>query len=204
MPMHPSRKLLFLLVLLPIKVFTFIKLQISAYRCHTYLSSCCNIIHTHASLLLTFCCGLIDHLFLCILCSKSYHPASQTFKLFHLNWFFSSVYAAPSVDLNMRYFWQWSAFEDYLLFCCSFTLLCAVVTLMLLDSSVFVEMLGFLAVMFEAMLGLPQLLQNFHNHTTKGMRYITLWGQARLFINLSSRLIAYNDTFPHFNYAQQH
>ncbi|XP_011605289.1 PQ-loop repeat-containing protein 1 isoform X2 [Takifugu rubripes] len=73
-------------------------------------------------------------------------------------------------DLNMKYFWQWSAFEDYLLFCFSFTLLCAVVTLMLLDSSVFVEMLGFLAVIFEAMLGLPQLLQNFHNHTTKGMR----------------------------------
>lgn len=74
----------------------------------------------------------------------------------------------------MKYFWQWSAFEDYLLFCFNFTMLCAVVILMLLDSSVFVEMLGFLAVMFEAMLGLPQLLQNFHNHTTKGMGYITL------------------------------
>lgn len=74
----------------------------------------------------------------------------------------------------MKYFWKWSAFEDYLLFCSGFAVLCAVVTSLLLDSSVFVEMLGFLAVAFEAMLGLPQLLQNFYNHTTKGMRYHTL------------------------------
>lgn len=165
--------------------------------------------HTHTcepTSYLLFCCGLIDYLFLCVLCSKSCLPASQTFKLFHLNCFSSSVSAAPSVDLNMKYFWQWSAFEDYLLFCLNFAMLCAVVTLMLLDSSVFVEMLGVLAVMFEAILGLPQLLQNFHNHTTKGTRYITLWGQARLFINLSSRLsIVYNDAFwQDFNSAQQH
>ncbi|XP_041852544.1 solute carrier family 66 member 2 isoform X1 [Melanotaenia boesemani] len=73
-------------------------------------------------------------------------------------------------DLNLQYFWKWSAVEDYLLFCFGFTVLCAVVTMLLLDSAVFVEMLGFLAVMFEAMLGVPQLLQNFHNHSTKGMR----------------------------------
>uniref|UniRef100_A0A3Q3KMP8 Uncharacterized protein n=1 Tax=Monopterus albus TaxID=43700 RepID=A0A3Q3KMP8_MONAL len=73
-------------------------------------------------------------------------------------------------DLDFRYFWKWNAFEDYLLFCFGFTVLCAVVTLVLLDSAMFVEMLGYLAVMFEAMLGLPQLLQNFHNRSTKGMR----------------------------------
>ncbi|XP_038563151.1 solute carrier family 66 member 2 isoform X3 [Micropterus salmoides] len=72
-------------------------------------------------------------------------------------------------ELDFRYFWKWSAFEDYLLFCFGFTVLCAVVTLLLLDSALFVETLGSLAVMFEAMLGLPQLLQNFDNHSTKGM-----------------------------------
>ena len=79
-----------------------------------------------------------------------------------------------SLDLDFNYFWKWSAFEDYLLFCFSFTVLCAVLTLLLLDSAVFVEMLGSMALMFEAMLGLPQLLQNFHNRSTKGMRYSTL------------------------------
>lgn len=86
-------------------------------------------------------------------------------------------------DLDFRYFWKWSAFEDYLLFCFGFTVLCAVVTLLLLDSAVFVETLGSLAVMFEAMLGLPQLLQNFHNRSTKGMsvKMVLLWMAGDVF-----------------------
>lgn len=86
-------------------------------------------------------------------------------------------------DLNLHYFWKWSAFEDYLLFCFGFTVLCAVVTLLLLDSAVFVETLGSLAVMFEAMLGLPQLLQNFHNGSTKGMsvKMVLLWTAGDVF-----------------------
>ncbi|CAJ1057226.1 solute carrier family 66 member 2 [Xyrichtys novacula] len=86
-------------------------------------------------------------------------------------------------DLDIRYFWKWSAFEDYLLFCFGFTVLCAVITLLLLDSAVFVETLGSLAVMFEAMLGLPQLLQNFQNRSTKGMsvKMVLLWTAGDVF-----------------------
>lgn len=86
-------------------------------------------------------------------------------------------------DLDLRYFWKWSTFEDYLLFCFGFTVLCALVTLLLLDSAVFVETLGSLAVMFEAMLGLPQLLQNFHNGSTKGMsvKMVLLWTAGDVF-----------------------
>ncbi|KAM4572805.1 solute carrier family 66 member 2 [Odontesthes bonariensis] len=86
-------------------------------------------------------------------------------------------------DLNIEYFWKWSAFEDYLLFCFGFTVVCAGVTLLLLDSVVFVETLGSLAVMFEAMLGVPQLLQNFHNNSTKGMsvKMVLLWTAGDVF-----------------------
>ncbi|KAM4733854.1 solute carrier family 66 member 2 isoform 2-T3 [Anableps anableps] len=86
-------------------------------------------------------------------------------------------------DLDWRYFWKWSAFEDYLLFCFSFTALCAVVTLLLLDSAMFVEALGSLAVTFEAMLGVPQLLQNLHNSSTKGMsvKMVLLWTAGDVF-----------------------
>lgn len=73
-------------------------------------------------------------------------------------------------DLDVRYFWRWTAFEDYLLFCFGFMLLCAFFTLLFLDWVVFVESLGSLAVLFEAMLGLPQLLQNYNNGSTRGMR----------------------------------
>ncbi|KAK3570374.1 hypothetical protein QTP86_019248, partial [Hemibagrus guttatus] len=72
-------------------------------------------------------------------------------------------------DLDVRYFWRWSAFEDYLLFCFGFTMLCAFFTLFFLNWVVFVESLGSMALLFEAMLGLPQLLQNYNNGSTRGM-----------------------------------
>ncbi|XP_061677500.1 solute carrier family 66 member 2 [Syngnathoides biaculeatus] len=86
-------------------------------------------------------------------------------------------------DLDLHYFWKWNAFEDYLLFCFGLTVLCAVVTMLLLDSAMFIEILGSLAVVFEAMLGLPQLLQNFHNHSTKGMsvKMVLLWMAGDVF-----------------------
>ncbi|KAM9753933.1 solute carrier family 66 member 2 [Menidia menidia] len=86
-------------------------------------------------------------------------------------------------DMNLEYFWKWSAFEDYLLCCFAFTVACAVVTLLMLDSPLFVETLGSLAVMFEAMLAVPQLLQNFHNSSTKGMsvKMVLLWTAGDVF-----------------------
>ncbi|KAI5623880.1 PQ-loop repeat-containing protein 1 isoform X1, partial [Silurus asotus] len=87
------------------------------------------------------------------------------------------------IDLDVRYFWKWSAFEDYLLFCFGFTMLCAFFTLLFLDWVVFVESLGSLALLFEAMLGLPQLLQNYNNGSTRGMsiKMVLLWTAGDLF-----------------------
>ncbi|XP_035380876.1 solute carrier family 66 member 2 [Electrophorus electricus] len=86
-------------------------------------------------------------------------------------------------DLDLYYFWSWSAFEDYVLFCFGFTLMCAFITLLFLNWAVFVEVLGSLAVMFEAMLGLPQLLQNFSNCSTHGMsvKMVVLWTAGDVF-----------------------
>lgn len=87
------------------------------------------------------------------------------FMILFIFFFFVSL-----TDLDLRYFWSWSSFEDYLMFCFAFTLLCAFITFLFLDWVLFVEALGSLAVMFEAMLGLPQLLQNYNNRSTRGMR----------------------------------
>ncbi|XP_065134869.2 solute carrier family 66 member 2 [Paramisgurnus dabryanus] len=86
-------------------------------------------------------------------------------------------------DLDFRYFWSWSSFEDYLIFCFAFTLLCAFITFFFLDWVLFVEALGSLAVMFEAMLGLPQLLQNYNNRSTRGMsvKMVLLWTAGDIF-----------------------
>lgn len=73
-------------------------------------------------------------------------------------------------DFDLGHFWKWSRFEDYLHFCLSLTIVVALFTYVLLDVPFFVEGLGLVALLTEAMLGLPQLLQNLRNKSTRGMR----------------------------------
>uniref|UniRef100_A0A671SNM3 Solute carrier family 66 member 2 n=1 Tax=Sinocyclocheilus anshuiensis TaxID=1608454 RepID=A0A671SNM3_9TELE len=75
-------------------------------------------------------------------------------------------------DFDWNYFWSWSRFVDYLQCVLAFMVLAAYVTYLLLDSVLFVESLGFLAVFTEAMLGTPQLYCNYRNKSTEGMRFV--------------------------------
>ena len=83
--------------------------------------------------------------------------------------FFFPSYSVADFDLN--YFWHWSKFTDYVQCVLTFTGVTGYITYLWLDSSLFVEMLGFLAVFTEAMLGVPQLYRNYQNRSTEGMRY---------------------------------
>ncbi|XP_073516004.1 solute carrier family 66 member 2-like isoform X2 [Phyllobates terribilis] len=80
-------------------------------------------------------------------------------------------------DFDLRHFWKWSRFEDYVQFCLSLTILGALLTYLLLDVPIFVEGLGLVALLTEATLGLPQLLQNLRNKSTQGMsvKMVVLW-----------------------------
>lgn len=81
------------------------------------------------------------------------------------------LFSPSSLDFDWSHFWSWSHFLDYVQCVLAFTLVAAYVTYLLLDSAVFVETLGFLAVFIEAMLGTPQLHCNYQNKSTEGMRY---------------------------------
>jgi len=83
--------------------------------------------------------------------------------------FFFHFYSVADFDLN--YFWHWSKFTDYVQCVLTFTGVTGYITYLWLDSSLFVETLGFLAVFTEAMLGVPQLYRNYQNRSTEGMRY---------------------------------
>ncbi|XP_056384331.1 solute carrier family 66 member 2-like isoform X1 [Hyla sarda] len=80
-------------------------------------------------------------------------------------------------DFDIGHFWKWNRFEDYLQFCLSVTIFGALLTYILLDIPVFVEGLGLVALLIEAMLGLPQMLQNLRNKSTRGMsvKMVMLW-----------------------------
>ncbi|XP_043544544.1 solute carrier family 66 member 2 isoform X3 [Chiloscyllium plagiosum] len=73
-------------------------------------------------------------------------------------------------DFDLQYFWLWSRFIDYIQCVLAFTVVAAYITYLLIDSSLFVETLGFFAVFTEAMLGTPQLYRNYENKSTEGMR----------------------------------
>ncbi|XP_027892674.1 PQ-loop repeat-containing protein 1 isoform X2 [Xiphophorus couchianus] len=87
------------------------------------------------------------------------------------------------LDFDWTYFWSWSRFVDYLHCVLAFTLLAAYITYLLLDSVLFVETLGFLAVFTEAMLGTPQLYCNYQNKSTEGMsiKMVLMWTSGDTF-----------------------
>ncbi|XP_072226246.1 solute carrier family 66 member 2 isoform X2 [Leuresthes tenuis] len=87
------------------------------------------------------------------------------------------------IDFDWSYFWSWSHFVDYVQCVLSFTAVAAYITYLLLDSALFVETLGFLAVFTEAMLGTPQLYCNYQNKSTEGMsiKMVLMWTSGDTF-----------------------
>lgn len=87
------------------------------------------------------------------------------------------------IDFDWNHFWSWSHFVDYLQCVLAFTLVAAYITYLLLDSALFVETLGFLAVFIEAMLGTPQLHCNYQNKSTEGMsiKMVLMWTSGDTF-----------------------
>ncbi|XP_036371497.1 solute carrier family 66 member 2 isoform X2 [Megalops cyprinoides] len=87
------------------------------------------------------------------------------------------------IDFDFKYFWLWSRFTDYLQCVLAFTAVAAYITYLLLDSFLFVETLGFLAVFTEAMLGTPQLYCNYQNKSTEGMsiKMVCMWASGDTF-----------------------
>lgn len=81
------------------------------------------------------------------------------------------------LDFDTKFFWKWTNFRSYLDFMLLFATLVGVLTYLLIDIPIFVETIGLLAVLTEAMLGIPQFLRNFFNKSTSGMSIlmIAMW-----------------------------
>ncbi|XP_077982911.1 solute carrier family 66 member 2-like [Glandiceps talaboti] len=81
------------------------------------------------------------------------------------------------LDFDGRYFWKWNHYSDYVLFMLLFTAFCGAITILLIDFTIYVEALGFMAVFTEAMLGAPQFYKNFQNKSTIGMsvKMVLFW-----------------------------
>jgi hypothetical protein len=73
-------------------------------------------------------------------------------------------------DFEPVSFWKWTDFASYIQFLVLFSAAVGFLTYLLLGVSVYIETLGFLAVLTEAMLGAPQFYRNFVKKSTAGMR----------------------------------
>ncbi|XP_034285207.1 solute carrier family 66 member 2 isoform X1 [Pantherophis guttatus] len=87
------------------------------------------------------------------------------------------------LDFDLNSFWHWNKFADYVQCVLAFTGVTGCVTYLSLDSSIFVETLGFLAVFIEAMVGIPQLYRNYQNRSTEGMsvKMVLMWTSGDTF-----------------------
>nr|XP_027791121.1 solute carrier family 66 member 2 isoform X1 [Marmota flaviventris] len=87
------------------------------------------------------------------------------------------------LDFDPHHFWHWSSFGDYVQCVLAFTGVAGYVTYLSIDSALFVETLGFLAVLTEAMLGVPQLYRNYCHRSTEGMslKMVLMWTSGDTF-----------------------
>lgn len=83
------------------------------------------------------------------------------------------LYPQFKLDFDWRYFWKWTDFRSYVEFVAAFTLVASLLTYLLLDYVIYVEVLGFTSLLIEAMLGLPQFYDNYVSKSTLGMRYVS-------------------------------
>ncbi|UJR26547.1 hypothetical protein I4U23_007870 [Adineta vaga] len=86
-------------------------------------------------------------------------------------------------DFEVDYFWRWTTFASYLQFLCIITFIFSVMTWLLLNNVVYIETIGFLAVVCEALLGIPQFLRNYRLKSTEGMsvKMVLLWASGDIF-----------------------
>lgn len=80
-------------------------------------------------------------------------------------------------DMNLDDFWKWTDFNSYLHFLAIFLSIVSLVTYALLDFHFYVEGLGLVALLTEAMLATPQLIHNWKVKSTAGMSIgmVVLW-----------------------------
>lgn len=72
-------------------------------------------------------------------------------------------------NCDVRYFWRWTEVTSYIVFICIFAFLSMSLAYFFRMYSTFIEIIGFLALMTESLLALPQAIENLKNGSIDGM-----------------------------------
>ena len=96
---------------------------------------------------------------------------------------FDSIASQLESGLSANKFWDWDDLFSYAKFLFLFTLILTLMTYLLIDNYLYVETLGFVSLLTESMLGMPQLLRNYYKKSTRGMsiEMVVMWLSGDLF-----------------------
>uniref|UniRef100_A0A6A7FU67 Solute carrier family 66 member 2 n=1 Tax=Hirondellea gigas TaxID=1518452 RepID=A0A6A7FU67_9CRUS len=86
-------------------------------------------------------------------------------------------------DFNYEYFWEWSDFQSYVEFVLTFATFGCMAMYLFLNNKLFVEVVGFAALLTEAMLAAPQFYRNMKAKSTHGMsgKMVCMWLMGDVF-----------------------
>lgn len=94
------------------------------------------------------------------------------FLLFNYHPIFNYINFSPisMSDFDYDHFWEWTDFQSYVEFMLTFSTMGCLLMYVFIDSPLFVETIGFISVLTEALLAAPQFYRNFITKSTFGMR----------------------------------
>jgi len=101
-------------------------------------------------------------------------------KLFE-NWSFSylkSLANENGIDdlLNPKIFWNWPYIIDYIFFCLFFSIITAIIFAVFgFHNNYFIEGIGYFSLIIEATIGIPQIIENFRNKSTKNLAFFMIF-----------------------------
>ncbi|XP_069972457.1 solute carrier family 66 member 2 isoform X1 [Penaeus vannamei] len=80
-------------------------------------------------------------------------------------------------DFDYDHFWEWTDFQSYVEFMLTFSTMGCLLMYVFIDSPLFVETIGFISVLTEALLAAPQFYRNFITKSTFGMsrQMVYMW-----------------------------
>ncbi|XP_074645467.1 solute carrier family 66 member 2-like isoform X1 [Tubulanus polymorphus] len=87
------------------------------------------------------------------------------------------------MKFESKYFWRWTDFTSYLQFLVTFATGIGLLTYLLINNTLYIELLGFMSLFTEAMLGAPQFYRNLLMKSTKGMsvKMVCFWTCGDIF-----------------------
>lgn len=78
--------------------------------------------------------------------------------------------------LNYKMFWNWPYTSDYLFFCIFFSIIIAIIfSVFGFHNKYLIETIGYVSLIIESMIGIPQIIENLKNKSTKNLSFFMIF-----------------------------